>query len=136
MLAAAKRLCLRHGSVKNRHTLSQNANLIAQCFHFIHEVRRQENRQPLVFERFERFPNPAPRFCIKPGRQLVQKHQLRLPNQGKNDKQPLPFAARQAFYRRVFLSPMPNCAQSLCQSAGFRYRLAVSSQSSDTLISL
>ena len=135
MLAAAKRLCLRHGSAKNRHTLFQNADLIAQCFHLIHEVRRQENRQPLVFERFERFPNPAPRFCIKPGRQLVQKHQLRLPNQGKNDKQPLPFAVRQTFYRRVFFIADAELRTKLLP-VGRLSVLAVSSQSSDTLISL
>ena len=45
--AATLLLCLLHGSAENGRTLFQNADLITQRFHFIHKVRRQENRKSL-----------------------------------------------------------------------------------------
>lgn len=48
---------------------------------------------------FQRFPHAAPRFCVKPGGQLVEENQLRLWDQRQYNKKPLAFAAGKTFYR-------------------------------------
>ena len=73
-----------------------NRDSIAQPLRPLHVVRREDDRFSIRLELGDEIPHLPSRLWIETGRGLVEKKQLRIPNEGAGDGQTLFLPARQS----------------------------------------
>src|SRR6185436_9394224 len=69
---------------------------IAQTLGFLHVVRGQNDRSPFRLELGDEVPELATRLRIESGGRLVEKQQLRIPDERAGDGEPLLLSAGQS----------------------------------------
>ena len=68
---------------------------VAEPLGFLHQVRRQKDRLAALADAAHEIPDRPPRLRVESGRQLVEKHQLRVVDERERDEEPLLLAAGQ-----------------------------------------
>jgi hypothetical protein len=67
---------------------------IAEPLRFLHQVCRHEHRLAAVADAAHQVPDRTPRLRVQPRRQLVEKDDLRIVDQGECDEETLLLSAR------------------------------------------
>src|SRR4051812_28486401 len=74
-------------------TVLDDRHPVAEAFSLFHQMRGQKHRGASIPDSRDQRPDRAPRLRVEPGRQLVEKYDLRLVDQRQRDEEALLLSA-------------------------------------------